>query len=87
MSTDLRTIGHLMRDAGYYTAYKGKWHLTKEFETVNELGSPTIRSPSVRNAGPTRFRRNVWMLRRSQKLPRKRPSNSGDRDAFRRHAE
>jgi arylsulfatase A-like enzyme len=44
MSTDLRTIGHLMRDAGYYyTAYKGKWHLTKELETVNELGSPTIK--------------------------------------------
>ena len=41
MSTDLRTVGHLLRDAGYYTAYKGKWHLTKEFETVNELGSPT----------------------------------------------
>jgi arylsulfatase len=31
----------MLRDAGYYTAYKGKWHLTKEFETVNELGSPT----------------------------------------------
>jgi arylsulfatase len=41
MSTDLPTIGHLMRDVGYYTAYKGKWHLTKEFETVNELGAPT----------------------------------------------
>jgi arylsulfatase len=41
MSTGIRTIGHLMRDAGYYTAYKGKWHLHKEFETVNELGAPT----------------------------------------------
>jgi arylsulfatase A-like enzyme len=41
MSTDLRTVGHLLRDAGCYTAYKGKWHLTKEFETVNELGTPT----------------------------------------------
>lgn len=41
MSTDIKTIGHVLRDAGYYTAYKGKWHLTKEFETVNELGSPT----------------------------------------------
>jgi arylsulfatase len=41
MSTEIRTVGHLLRDAGYYTAYKGKWHLTKEFETVNELGSPT----------------------------------------------
>jgi arylsulfatase len=41
MDTEIRTIGDLLRDAGYYTAYKGKWHLTKEFETVNELGSPT----------------------------------------------
>src|SRR5262245_23180720 len=41
MSTDLRTVGDLLRTAGYYTAYKGKWHLTKEFETVNELGTPT----------------------------------------------
>jgi arylsulfatase len=41
LSTEIPTVGHLLRDAGYYTAYKGKWHLTKEFETVNELGSPT----------------------------------------------
>lgn len=41
MSTDLPTVGHMLRDAGYYTAYKGKWHLTKEFEEVNTLGSPT----------------------------------------------
>jgi arylsulfatase len=41
MSTEIRTMGDMLRDAGYYTAYKGKWHLTKEFETVNKLGSPT----------------------------------------------
>jgi len=41
MSTELPTLGDMLRDAGYYTAYKGKWHLTKEFETVNKLGSPT----------------------------------------------
>jgi len=41
MSTDIPTIGDMLRDAGYYTAYKGKWHLTKEFESVNELGTPT----------------------------------------------
>jgi arylsulfatase len=41
MSTDIPTVGDLLREAGYYTAYKGKWHLTKEFETVNNLGSPT----------------------------------------------
>jgi Arylsulfatase A and related enzymes len=29
MSTDIKTIGHHLREAGYYTAYKGKWHLTR----------------------------------------------------------
>ena len=23
-----------LREAGYYTAYRGKWHLTREFETT-----------------------------------------------------
>jgi len=41
LSTEIPTLGDMLREAGYYTAYKGKWHLTKEFETVNELGSPT----------------------------------------------
>jgi arylsulfatase len=29
-SSDL--IGHLLRKAGYYTAYKGKWHLNRKFD-------------------------------------------------------
>src|SRR5262245_21768161 len=41
MSTELKTVGHMLREAGYYTAYKGKWHLTKEFETVNKVDAPT----------------------------------------------
>jgi arylsulfatase A-like enzyme len=41
LSTEIRTVGDMLRDAGYYTAYKGKWHLTKEFETVNKLSAPT----------------------------------------------
>ena len=41
MSTEIPTVGHLLRKAGYYTAYKGKWHLHKEFETVNKLGTPS----------------------------------------------
>ena len=40
LSTDIDTIGDLMRKQGYYTAYKGKWHLTEEFETANSLEAP-----------------------------------------------
>lgn len=29
LSPDLQTIGSMLRDAGYYTAYKGKWHLSE----------------------------------------------------------
>ena len=32
LSADMPTIGHMLRKAGYYTAYKGKWHLNKEFD-------------------------------------------------------
>lgn len=41
LDPDMPTVGDLLREAGYYTAYKGKWHMTKEFEEVNTLGSPT----------------------------------------------
>ncbi len=41
MSTEIPTVGDMLRAAGYYTAYKGKWHLTKEFETVNKEGHLT----------------------------------------------
>jgi arylsulfatase A-like enzyme len=32
LSTDMPTIGHMLRRAGYYTSYKGKWHLTRAFD-------------------------------------------------------
>ena len=32
LSTDVPTIGHMLRKAGYTTAYKGKWHLNAEFD-------------------------------------------------------
>ncbi len=41
LSRDIPTLGDLLQDLGYYTAYKGKWHLTGEFETANELHMPT----------------------------------------------
>ncbi|MCC6211211.1 MAG: sulfatase-like hydrolase/transferase, partial [Burkholderiales bacterium] len=43
LSPEIPTVGDMLREAGYYTAYKGKWHLTKEFETVNKLGEPPTR--------------------------------------------
>ncbi len=46
MSTDIPTIGHLLRKAGYYTVYQGKWHLHKGMEESNvpggELADPAI---------------------------------------------
>ena len=35
LSTAIPTVGHMLRKAGYYTAYKGKWHLNREFESSN----------------------------------------------------
>jgi arylsulfatase len=32
LSTNILTIGHMLRQAGYYTAYKGKWHLSRKFD-------------------------------------------------------
>lgn len=33
LSTNTPTIGHMLRKQGYYTAYKGKWHLNRAFDT------------------------------------------------------
>jgi arylsulfatase len=41
LSTDIPTIGDMLRRHGYYTAYKGKWHLTDDFETANDVTMPT----------------------------------------------
>jgi Arylsulfatase A and related enzymes len=32
LDPDIGTIGHMMQRLGYYTAYKGKWHLTEKLE-------------------------------------------------------
>jgi arylsulfatase len=32
LSPSVPTIGHMLRKAGYYAAYKGKWHLNKDFD-------------------------------------------------------
>lgn len=33
LSTKIPTIGHMLRKAGYYAAYKGKWHLNRKFDS------------------------------------------------------
>jgi arylsulfatase len=36
----LGTLGDLLGEAGYYAAYKGKWHMSRDFDTQNELAMP-----------------------------------------------
>ena len=44
LSASTPTIGHMLRKAGYYTAYKGKWHLTRSFDqqTPTRLFTPEM---------------------------------------------
>ena len=37
LSTKIPTIGHMLKKLGYYTAYKGKWHLNKDFDNNDEV--------------------------------------------------
>lgn len=41
MATSIPTVGHMLRKAGYYTAYKGKWHLSTELEKGGHGKPPT----------------------------------------------
>ena len=34
MKPEIPTVGDMLRKSGYYTAYKGKWHLNSAFETA-----------------------------------------------------
>jgi arylsulfatase len=38
MSLTIGTVGDMMQKAGYYPAYKGKWHITKDTESLAEYG-------------------------------------------------
>ena len=40
LSTEIDTLGDMLRREGYYTAYKGKWHLNHAFETANDPHNP-----------------------------------------------
>lgn len=37
LSEDIPTIGHMLREQGYYTAFKGKWHLSEPPHTEDAL--------------------------------------------------
>ena len=40
MSFDIPTIGHMMRAAGYFTTYQGKWHLNARIHEHFPPGKP-----------------------------------------------
>ena len=40
LSTDIPSIGHMMRELGYYSAYQGKWHLSRELEGEDHGNAP-----------------------------------------------
>jgi arylsulfatase len=40
LPTDFPNTGNMLRELGYYTAYKGKWHLTKAFESADSTEIP-----------------------------------------------
>ncbi len=40
LSHDIPTLGDMLDQVGYYAAYKGKWHLSKELGTHNEYALP-----------------------------------------------
>ena len=40
LSTEIPTLGDMLGEAGYYAAYKGKWHLTAEMDTHDSLAHP-----------------------------------------------
>ena len=42
LSTDIPTIGHMMRGLGYYSAYQGKFHLNRELEGEETDAPPKL---------------------------------------------
>lgn len=36
LPTKIPTVGHMLRKMGYYTAYKGKWHLNRDFDNNDD---------------------------------------------------
>lgn len=42
LSTEIPTVGDRMRSLGYYSAYLGKWHMSREFEEVETKEVPNV---------------------------------------------
>ena len=40
LSKDIPTLGDMLRESGYYAAYKGKWHLSRAMDTHDSLALP-----------------------------------------------
>ena len=40
LSTEMPTLGDMLGEAGYYSAYKGKWHMSKVLNTRDEYALP-----------------------------------------------
>jgi len=40
LSTDIPSLGHMMREMGYYAAYQGKFHLNRDLEETQPKGAP-----------------------------------------------
>ena len=47
MRTEIPTLGHMIGEAGYYAAYNGKWHLSKELGTKDEYALPQAELAAV----------------------------------------
>ena len=47
---DMPTVGHRLRDLGYYSAYLGKWHLSRKLDTTDVYGGPNPEFGDVMDA-------------------------------------
>ncbi len=42
LSTDIPTLGHMMRELGYYSAYQGKFHMSHDLEKPQPKDAPQL---------------------------------------------
>ena len=60
MSENLRTIGDIMRDSGYYSALKGKWHLGKSTILGNDPDLTSLEHYGFSDWGGTDYIGSLW---------------------------